>query len=111
VTTSSVILGTGMIRFGKFLDASPRTLATEAVNGALIDAGVNADDVGFVFCGNVAAGVLHGQGIIRGQSSLRHTGLLFGDDVVQRRRLADLVPIAAQAADHGEFSVERELVW
>jgi hypothetical protein len=55
--------------------------------------------------------VILGQEMIRGQSSLRHTGLLFGDDVVQRRRLADLVPIAARAADHDEFGVERELVW
>ena len=74
--TSTVILGTGMTRFGKFPDASLRSLATEAVQSALVDAGVDANDVGFVFCGNAAAGVLHGQEMIRGQSSLRDTGLL-----------------------------------
>jgi alkylation response protein AidB-like acyl-CoA dehydrogenase len=36
--------------------------------------------------------------------------LMFGDDVVQRRRLADLVPIPARAADNDEPTVERELV-
>jgi acetyl-CoA acyltransferase len=75
-STSTVILGTGMTRFGKFPDASLRGLATEAVVAALADAGVAADDVGFVFCGNAAAGVLHGQEMIRGQSSLRESGLL-----------------------------------
>ncbi len=76
MTTSTVILGTGMTRFGKFPDASLRSLATEAVTAALADAGVSAEDVGFVFCGNAAAGVLHAQEMIRGQSSLRETGLL-----------------------------------
>jgi acetyl-CoA acyltransferase len=76
MTTSTVILGTGMTRFGKFPDASLRSLATEAVTAALADAGVSAEDVGFVFCGNAAAGVLHAQEMIRGQSSLRDTGLL-----------------------------------
>jgi alkylation response protein AidB-like acyl-CoA dehydrogenase len=36
--------------------------------------------------------------------------LTFGDGVVQRRRLADLVPISAEAAANDEPSVERQLV-
>lgn len=73
---SAVIIGTGMTRFGKFPDSSLRSLAYEAVTAALADSDITADDVDYVFCGNAAAGVLHAQEMIRGQSSVRDTGLL-----------------------------------
>lgn len=79
MTTTSpaaVIVGAGMTRFGKFADRNLRSLATEAVSEALADAGITAGDVGMVFYGNAAAGVLHAQEMIRGQSALRRTGLL-----------------------------------
>lgn len=70
------ILGTGLTWFGKFEDATIRTLAETAVADALADAGVESSEVGMVFFGNAAAGVLSGQEMIRGQVALRHTGLL-----------------------------------
>lgn len=73
---NAVIAGTGMTHFGKFPARNLRSLATEAVTEAIADAGITTADVGMVFYGNAAAGVLHGQEMIRGQSALRRTGLL-----------------------------------
>jgi acetyl-CoA acyltransferase len=75
-TPDVVIVGTGMTAFGKHHDRSLRSLASEAVTEALADAGVTAADVGMVFFANATAGILHAQEMIRGQSSLRETGLL-----------------------------------
>jgi acetyl-CoA acyltransferase len=71
-----LIAGVGMTHFGKFLDRGLRSLATEAVAEALADSAVSADEVGMVFFGNATAGLVTGQEMIRGQSALRHTGLL-----------------------------------
>ena len=68
--------GTGMTRFGKFLDASLRSLAAEAVGAALADAATEAHEVDMVFFGNAAGGLLAGQECVRGQVALRHAGLL-----------------------------------
>jgi acetyl-CoA acetyltransferase len=76
VNAQAVIVGTGMTHFGKHLDRSMRSLASEAVAGALADAGLQPSDVGMVFHSNAVAGVLHGQEMIRGQATLRETGLL-----------------------------------
>jgi acetyl-CoA acyltransferase len=70
------IAGTGMTRFGKFPDATIRTLAEEAVAEALRDAGLTSKDVGIAFFSNAVAGLITGQEMIRGQAALRHTGLL-----------------------------------
>jgi acetyl-CoA acetyltransferase len=74
--TDVVIVGTGMTHFGKHLDRTMRSLASEAVADALADAGITAADVGMVFYANATGGILHGQEMIRGQSALRETGLL-----------------------------------
>ena len=71
-----VIGGTGMTRFGKFMDTSLRALAAEAAGTALGDAGTGADEVGMVFFGNAAGGLLGAQECVRGQVALRHAGLL-----------------------------------
>jgi acetyl-CoA acyltransferase len=76
VSDDVVIAGTAMTRFGKFPDSTIRTLAEEAVSGALADSGMGAADVGMVFFSNAVAGVITGQEMIRGQVALRHTGLL-----------------------------------
>ena len=68
--------GTGMTRFGKFMDTSLRALAAEAAAAALGDAGTGADEVGMVFFGNAAGGLLGAQECVRGQVALRHAGLL-----------------------------------
>jgi len=65
-----------MTAFGKFPDATARSLTTAAVTSALADAGISADDVEMVFFGNAASGLITGQEMIRGQVALRHTGLL-----------------------------------
>ncbi len=70
-----VISGVGMTPFGKFLDRNIKSLCEEAVKAALTDAGVTADDVGAVYFGNAAAGVVNGQEMIRAQAALRNTGL------------------------------------
>lgn len=70
------IVGAGMTRFGKFPESTTRTLAEEAVAEALGDAGVAAGEVGLVFFANAVGGLITGQEMIRGQSALRHTGLL-----------------------------------
>lgn len=70
------IVGASMTMFGKFSDATVRSLSEVAVAGALRDAGLGAPDIGMVFFANAAAGILTGQEMIRGQVALRHTGLL-----------------------------------
>ena len=68
-----VIGGVGVTPFGKFLERSLKSLSEEAAGHALREAGVTADDVERVFFANSAAGVVTGQEMIRGQSSLRNT--------------------------------------
>jgi acetyl-CoA acyltransferase len=70
------IAGTGMTRFGKFPDATIRTLSEQAVSAALTDAGLTPKDVHIAFFSNAVAGLLTGQEMIRGQVALRNTGLL-----------------------------------
>ena len=54
------ISGASMTRFGKFPDRSVRSLAEEATNAALQDAGIEARDVGMVFFANATAGLVTG---------------------------------------------------
>jgi len=72
----AVISGTGITPFGKFMESAVRPLAERAVSDALKDAAVDVGDVGMVFFGNAAGGLLNGQECVRGQVALRHTGLL-----------------------------------
>ena len=70
------VAGVGMTRFGKFPDASVRSLAEEATAAALADATLSPGQVEMAFFANATSGILHGQEMIRGQVALRHTGLL-----------------------------------
>lgn len=70
-----IVAGIGMTPFGKFMDRNLKSLSEEAVSLALSDAGITADQVDQVIFANAAAGVVTGQEMIRGQSSLRNTGL------------------------------------
>ena len=65
-----------MTRFAKHADRGVRSLSEEAVRESLADASLTADDVGMVFFSNATSGLITGQEMIRGQSALRHTGLL-----------------------------------
>ncbi|HEY3810711.1 MAG TPA: thiolase family protein [Acidimicrobiales bacterium] len=70
-----VIAGAGMTAFGKFLDRNLKSLVAEATSAALSDAAATPADVGAVYFGNVAAGLMCGQESLRGQHALRGTGL------------------------------------
>lgn len=70
------IAGTGMTKFGKQPESSLKSLAIEAVHGALTDASVSVNDVDLVFFANAVAGSITGQEMIPGQVALGATGLL-----------------------------------
>lgn len=65
-----VIAGAYMTAFGRHTTRTMRSLVAEAVNGALLDSGANADEIEMAYCGNVLGGLLQGQESIRGQSWL-----------------------------------------
>jgi acetyl-CoA acetyltransferase len=71
-----MVAGAAMTAFGKFPQATARSLAEEAVREALADAALEPRDVQAVYFANAAAGLITGQEMIRGQVALRHTGLL-----------------------------------
>lgn len=75
--TDALIVGVGMTPFGKHLDRSIKSLAAEAVDAAMADAGISVADVQVAFSGNAVAGVMTGQEMIRGQVVLHPLG--FGD--------------------------------
>ncbi len=64
------VIGTGITRFGMFVETRLRQLASEAADRALADAGVSAEEVGLVVFGNAAAGLLTGQEMIRAHTAL-----------------------------------------
>ncbi len=69
------VLGVGMTRFGKHVDRTMKSLAGEAVTGALEDAGVARDGVQAAFVGNAVQGLISGQECVRGQVVLRECGI------------------------------------
>ncbi len=69
------IAGTGMTRFGKFLDRGLKSLAAEAIGEALADAGIDASALQAAYMGNAAAGVMTGQVLVPGQVVLRSMGI------------------------------------
>ncbi len=69
------IAGAFVTPFGKYLDRNLRSLAREAAEGVLADAGATPDQVDIVFFSNAAEGLLTGQECIRGQVALQETGL------------------------------------
>lgn len=66
----AVIVGTGITRFGMFVETRLRELASAAADRALEDAEITGDDVGLVVFGNAAAGLLTGQEMIRAHTAL-----------------------------------------
>lgn len=70
--TQVLIAGVGMTQFGRFPGRGIRALSTAAIDQALADAGVPAEDVQKVFFGNAIAGIVDQQEMIRGQVALRH---------------------------------------
>lgn len=72
---NAYIAGTGMTRFGKFLDRGLKSLAAEAIDAALRDAGLAKEDIQAAYMGNGAAGVITGQVLIPGEVVLRGMGI------------------------------------
>ncbi|GAY12311.1 thiolase family protein [Pseudonocardia sp. N23] len=73
--TAVSVQGSGMTRFGRHPDRSPRDLVEEAVAAALADAGLEPGDVDAVVVGNAVDGLMTGQESVRGQVVLRGTGI------------------------------------
>ncbi len=69
------IVGTGMLRFGKYHDRSIKVLAAEAVQLALKDAGLEQKQIEAVWFANSGWGMNGGQDCIRGQVALRPSGI------------------------------------
>lgn len=72
--TGVVVVGTGMTRFGKFPDATLKSMTAEAVGAALADAGAQPGAVQAAYAANAIAGLLTGQEMVRGQVALRAMG-------------------------------------
>ena len=70
-----IVQGVGQTRFARHPDRNLKSLAGEALQAALRDAGIDVGDVEMVFFANALAGLVTGQETIRGQATLRDTGL------------------------------------
>ncbi|MFZ2856524.1 thiolase family protein [Acidovorax sp.] len=69
------VVGVGMTPFGRHLDKDIKGLTREAVTAALVDAGLQKEDLGAAFFGNTSQGHMDGQHMIRGQIALRAMGI------------------------------------
>jgi len=72
---NAVIAGVAMTRFMKYPDKGLKQLGTEAVQGAVQDAGLTLADLQAAYVGNCAAGLITGQESIRGQVILDTIGV------------------------------------
>lgn len=72
---NAYVAGIGMVKFGKHLDKTLKGLAGEAIQLALIDAGIDKSQLQAAWMGNAAAGVVTGQEMIRGEVALRAMGI------------------------------------
>src|ERR1700682_2197285 len=75
VRQTAMIAGVGTTPFGKHLERSLSSLAHEAIQAALRDAGVGIERIQAVWAGTAAAPVTTGQVCIAGQAILRGLGL------------------------------------
>ena len=71
-----VVAGIGQTDFGSFLDRNVRSLAEEALDRCVRDAGLSIDRIGVTYFANALSGLITGQETIRGQVALRHMGLM-----------------------------------
>lgn len=69
------IIGVGMTRFGKYLNRSIKDLAKEAVEEALLDAGLQKKDLEAAWFSNSTWGFFEGQHQVRGQVALGSMGI------------------------------------
>ena len=71
--SSAYIIGSGQTPCGKFPDATVASLAVQALDAALSDAGVDPEQVEAIFFANALSGLITGQECVRGQVALRTT--------------------------------------
>ncbi|MFC1647360.1 thiolase domain-containing protein [Patescibacteria group bacterium] len=69
---NAYIIGSSTTKFGELWNISPRSLATEAVTGAVADANIKTNDIDALFVGNMLSGLLGGQ---------EHLGAFFADQL------------------------------
>ena len=69
------IIGTGMIKFGKYLEKGVKALTGEALELVLTDCGLNRSDIEAAWFSNSLMGYYTFQHLIRGQISLSANGL------------------------------------
>jgi acetyl-CoA acetyltransferase len=72
---NAYVAGVGMTRFSRMMDRGLKSIGGEAIEAALVDAGLEKKDLQAAWMSNAAAGVLTGQECIRGQVVLRSIGL------------------------------------
>ncbi len=72
---NAYIAGVGMTTFGKHADRGMKSLAGEAIEAALQDAGIDRTGLEAAYMGNAAAGVITGQVCVPGQMVLRELGI------------------------------------
>jgi acetyl-CoA acyltransferase len=68
------VVGIGMTRFGKHPDRSLKSLGSEAIKSALMDAGLDIADIDMAFVANSMAAIITGQAAVVGQTILRDHG-------------------------------------
>jgi acetyl-CoA acyltransferase len=71
-----IVAGVGQTAFGQFQDRNVRSLAQEALDVALKDAGLEASRIETTFFANSLSGLITGQETIRGQVALRYSGVM-----------------------------------
>jgi len=69
------VIGGSVTKFGKHPDRNMKSLAEEAVTGALKSADVEIKDLGGAWVGNCVQGIFSGQEMIRGQVVLHTMGI------------------------------------
>jgi acetyl-CoA acetyltransferase len=69
------VVGVGMTQFGKHVERSLHSLAAEALEATLRDAGASRADIGHVYYSGVTQGPLQGQNAVPGQMVLTDLGL------------------------------------
>jgi acetyl-CoA acetyltransferase len=69
------VIGIGHTPFGKFLERNVKSLAAEAVTGALADAHIEKSQLDAAFFGNAMQGLVTRQEMVRGQIALRPLGI------------------------------------
>lgn len=71
--TSAYIIGAGQTRCGRFPTATVASLAIDALDAALDDAGITEPRIEAIFFSNALSGLMTGQECVRGQVALRHS--------------------------------------